>query len=52
MAFPATVQREMGYALFLAQSGKTPFIVPYRLKRNIIQILRTYYGALRWPESF
>jgi len=31
---------------------KTPFIVPYRLQRNIIQILRVYHGARRWPESF
>ena len=31
---------------------KTPFIVPYRLQRNVIQILRVYYGARRWPESF
>jgi plasmid stabilization system protein ParE len=31
---------------------KTLFIFSYRLKRNIIQILRVYYGAIRWPESF
>jgi toxin ParE1/3/4 len=31
---------------------KTPFVVPYRLQRNIIQILRVYHGARRWPESF
>ena len=31
---------------------KTPFIVPYRLQRNVIQILRVYHGARRWPESF
>ena len=30
---------------------KTPFIVPYRLQRNVIQILRVYHGARRWPES-
>ncbi len=30
---------------------KTPFIVPYRLERNVIQILRVYHGARRWPES-
>ncbi len=29
---------------------KTPFIVPYRLQRNAIQILRVYHGARRWPE--
>jgi len=31
---------------------KTPFIVPYRLQRNVIQILRAYHGSQRWPESF
>jgi toxin ParE1/3/4 len=31
---------------------KTPFIVPYRLVGNTIQILRIYHGARRWPESF
>jgi toxin ParE1/3/4 len=31
---------------------KTPFIVPYRLQRNIIQILRVYHEARRWSESF
>lgn len=30
----------------------TPFIVPYRLQRNIIQILRVYHGARRWPDNF
>jgi toxin ParE1/3/4 len=30
---------------------KTPFIVPYRLQGQTIQILRVYHGARRWPES-
>ena len=29
---------------------KTPYIVPYRLQRSTIQILRVYHGAQRWPE--
>jgi toxin ParE1/3/4 len=29
---------------------KTPFIVPYRLQGRVIQILRVYHGARRWPE--
>jgi toxin ParE1/3/4 len=29
---------------------KTPFIVPYRLQRNVIEILRVYHGVRRWPE--
>ena len=31
---------------------KTPFIAPYRLHGNFIQILRVYHGARRWPERF
>lgn len=31
---------------------KTPFVVPYRLQRNVIQILRVYHGARSWPENF
>ncbi len=27
--------------------SKTPFIMPYRLQRNLIQILRVYHGARR-----
>jgi len=31
--------------------SKTPFIVPYRLQRNVIQILRVYHGARPWPDG-
>ena len=31
---------------------KTPFIVPYRLVGNTVQILRVFHGARRWPEAF
>lgn len=31
---------------------RTPFIVPYRLRRDTIQILRVYHGARRWPKGF
>ena len=30
---------------------RTPFIVPYRLQRNMIQILRVYHGARRETTS-
>jgi toxin ParE1/3/4 len=30
----------------------TPFIIPYRLRRDVIQILRVYHGARRWPGRF
>jgi toxin ParE1/3/4 len=31
---------------------RTPYIVPYRIQRTTIQILRVYHGARRWPDSF
>jgi toxin ParE1/3/4 len=30
----------------------TPFIVPYRVVGSVIQILRVYHGARRWPDTF
>lgn len=30
----------------------TPYIVPYRIKSNTIQILRIFHGAMQWPDSF
>lgn len=29
----------------------TPFIVPYRLTGDVIEILRIYHGARRWPGT-
>lgn len=31
---------------------RTPYIVPYRVRRNVLEILRVYHGARRWPDSF
>ncbi|HXQ83582.1 MAG TPA: type II toxin-antitoxin system RelE/ParE family toxin [Xanthobacteraceae bacterium] len=31
---------------------QTPYIVPYRVRGEAIQILRVYHGARRWPDSF
>jgi toxin ParE1/3/4 len=31
---------------------RTPFIVPYRLVGNTLQILRIYHEARRWPDAF
>jgi toxin ParE1/3/4 len=31
---------------------RTPYIVPYRVRDNRVQVLRVYHAALRWPESF
>jgi toxin ParE1/3/4 len=30
---------------------KSPYVVPYRIKDNALQILRVYHGARRWPDS-
>lgn len=29
----------------------TPYIVPYRIKRDQIEILAVIHGSRRWPES-
>ena len=31
---------------------RTPYIVPYYIRDNRIQVLRVYHGARRWPERF
>lgn len=30
----------------------TPYILPYRVKDNQIQILAVFHGARQWPEAF
>lgn len=30
----------------------TPFIVPYRVRGDRIEVLSVFHGARRWPESF
>ncbi len=30
----------------------TPFLVPYRIKNNTIEILRILHSAMQWPEEF
>ncbi len=30
----------------------TPFVVPYRVRADEIEILSVFHGARRWPESF
>ncbi len=31
---------------------RTPYIVPYRVRDNRIQVLRVYHGARKWPERY
>lgn len=30
----------------------TPYIVPYRVKNGVIEILRVFHCAMQWPENF
>ena len=30
----------------------TPYIVPYRVKNNAVEILRVFHCAMQWPEEF
>lgn len=30
----------------------TPYIVPYRVKGEVIQIITVLHGAQRWPDQF
>jgi len=32
--------------------AKTPFILPYRVRKNRIEILAVIHGNRRWPDSF
>ena len=31
---------------------RTPYVVPYRLRDGVLEVLRVYHGARRWPDSF
>ena len=28
----------------------TPYIVPYRVRHGMVEVLRVYHGARRWPD--
>lgn len=30
----------------------TPYLLPYRLREGVIEILRVLHGAMQWPETF
>jgi toxin ParE1/3/4 len=30
----------------------TPFILPYRVKGDVVEVLAVFHGARQWPESF
>jgi toxin ParE1/3/4 len=29
----------------------TPYLLPYRVRGNVVEILRVFHGARRWPEE-
>ncbi len=31
---------------------RTSYIVPYRIRRNRVEVLRIYHTARKWPERF
>jgi addiction module RelE/StbE family toxin len=31
---------------------RTPFILPYRVRKNRIEILAVLHGSRRWPDNF
>jgi plasmid stabilization system protein ParE len=35
----------------LVVSG-TPYIIPYRVRRQSVEVLRIFHGARRWPRAF
>lgn len=30
--------------------SQTPYIIPYRAKNNVIEILRVFHSAMQWPD--
>jgi toxin ParE1/3/4 len=32
--------------------GGTPFIVPYRLREDVVEILTIFHAARKWPDRF
>ena len=30
----------------------TPYIVPYRVRRNAVEVLRVFHAARKWPSRF
>jgi toxin ParE1/3/4 len=29
----------------------TPYLVPYRVRNNVVEILRVFHGTRRWPQK-
>ncbi len=31
--------------------ANTPYLVPYRVRNNVVEILRVFHGARKWPQK-
>lgn len=49
-AFPTSGRPGRVRGTFELVIPKLPYIVPYRIKGNEIQILRVYHQSRRWPD--
>jgi toxin ParE1/3/4 len=32
--------------------ANTPYLAPYRVRSNVVEILRVFHGARKWPRKF
>lgn len=32
--------------------AETPYIIPYRVRGEVVEILRVFHGAREWPKRF
>ena len=32
--------------------AETPYIIPYRVRGNVVEILRVFHASRKWPEKF
>jgi toxin ParE1/3/4 len=32
--------------------ANTPYLVSYRVRNNVVEILRVFHGARKWPQKF
>jgi len=30
----------------------TPYILPYRIRKNVVEVLRVFHAARKWPSQF
>lgn len=52
-----STQPEMGRAGRVANTREliisdTPYIIPYRVKNNVIETIRVFHSSMQWPEQF